>query len=74
MAATNYTAIIDRFDTLPGAAIVPDPVAAMILGMSVWTLRRHNPVPQYQLSPRCRGRRVEDIRALRGVIQQPSAA
>jgi hypothetical protein len=67
MAAANYyEAILDQFDRLPGAAIIPDLVAAKILGMSVWTLRRNNPVPQYRLSPRCRGRRVDDIRALRG--------
>jgi hypothetical protein len=39
-----------QFDSLPNDAIVNDRVAAAVLGMSVWTLRRNNPVPARQLS------------------------
>jgi hypothetical protein len=57
------------FDSLPNDAIVPDRVAAAILAISVWTLRRENPVPSRQISERRRGRRVGDIRSLaRGEI------
>ena len=57
------------FDSLPNDAIVTDRVAAAILSISVWTLRRENPVPTRQISERRRGRRVGDLRALvRGEI------
>lgn len=65
MAATDYNAIVAKLDDLPDMAIIPDLAAAKALGMSVWTLRRNNPVPPYETSPRCRGRRVGDIRKLR---------
>ena len=51
------------FDTLPQDAIVPDPVAAVILSISIWTLRRENPVPKREISERRFGRRVGDLRA-----------
>jgi hypothetical protein len=60
------------FDSLPNDAIVPDRVAAAILAISIWTLRRENPVPTRRISERRRGRRVGDLRALaRG---EPTAA
>jgi hypothetical protein len=71
MPATDYNAIVAQLDDLPDMAIIPDRAAAKALGMSVWTLWRHNPVPAYKTSPRCRGRRVGDIRKLRG-NQQPA--
>jgi hypothetical protein len=52
------------FDSLPNDALVPDRVAAAILAISVWTLRRENPVPTRRISERRRGRRVGDLRAL----------
>ncbi len=52
-----------QFDSLPNDAIVSDRIAAAILSISVWTLRRENPVPARQISERCRGRRVGDLRA-----------
>jgi hypothetical protein len=62
-----------NFDSLPNDAIVPDRVAAAILAISVWTLRRENPVPARQISERRRGRRVGDLRAkVRGA--EPVAA
>jgi hypothetical protein len=52
------------FDSLPNDALVSDRVAAAILSISVWTLRRENPIPSRQISERRRGRRVGDIRSL----------
>jgi hypothetical protein len=51
------------FDSLPQDAIVPDAVAAVILAISIWTLRRENPVPRREISERRFGRRVGDLRA-----------
>jgi hypothetical protein len=51
------------FDSLPADSIVSDAVAAALLGISIWTLRRENPVPARQISERRHGRRVGDIRA-----------
>ncbi len=57
-----------QFDALPNDAIVPDRIAAAILSISVWTLRRGNPVRARQISERRRGRRVGDLRAkVRGI-------
>jgi hypothetical protein len=50
------------YDALPDDAIVPDLVAAKILSISIWTLRRENPVPARQISERPRGRRVGEGR------------
>ena len=59
----DQLAKLAAFDTLPNDAIVDDTVAATILGISVWTLRRSAPVPARQISERRRGRRVGDLRA-----------
>jgi hypothetical protein len=53
-----------QFDSLPNDAIAPDRFAAAILGVSVWTLRREDPVPPRQITERRRGRRVGNLRAL----------
>jgi hypothetical protein len=50
------------FDTLPVDAIVDDAVAAVLLGVSIQTLQRHDRVPRRQISTRVFGRRVGDIR------------
>jgi hypothetical protein len=63
---------IAAFDKLSDDCILLDPIAAAILGISVWTLRRHNPVPPRQISERCRGRRVGDLRAF-ARREQPAA-
>jgi hypothetical protein len=63
-ANANYLAMIARADRLPDAAILPDPAAALLMGISIWTLRRNNPVPAVQITARCRGRRLGDIRAM----------
>jgi hypothetical protein len=64
MSAPDYHAMIARVDSLPDAAILPDPAAALLLGISVWTLRRNDPVPPVQITPYRRGRRLGDIRRL----------
>lgn len=65
---------VSAFDSLPDDAIVADAVAAEILSISVWTLRRNNPVPARQISERRRGRRVGDLRAkVRGEEPTPKA-
>jgi hypothetical protein len=51
-----------EYDALPDDALVSDAVAAVILPISVLTLRRENPVPARQISERKRGRRVGDLR------------
>ena len=64
-----------EYDALPDDALVSDAVAAVILSISIWTLRRENPVPARQISERKRGRRVGDLRAkVRGTEhEQPKA-
>jgi hypothetical protein len=64
MPATDHDAIVAAVDKLPDAAIIPDEAAARLMGISVWTLRRNNPVPAINISPRRRGRRLGAIRAL----------
>jgi hypothetical protein len=64
-----------EYDALPADAIVPDALAAKILCMSIWTLRRNNPVPARQISERRIGRRVGDLRAkVRGEQIEPAKA
>ena len=58
---------LKRFEVLPDDCVVDDHLAALLFNMSVWTLRRHNPVPEIRLSARRLGRRAGDIRRkLRG--------
>jgi hypothetical protein len=64
MVATDYDAIVARADKLPDAAILPDQASARLMGISIWTLRRNNPVPPIKISIRRTGRRLGDIRAL----------
>jgi hypothetical protein len=65
---------LELFDKLPEDAIVRDAVAAEILSISIWTLRRNNPVPVKQISGRSLGRRVGDLRALvRGTDSKTAA-
>jgi hypothetical protein len=69
----SLSELLTNYDKLPDDAIVPDRVASVILAVSIWTLRRTNPVPQRQISERCFGRRVGDLRAkVRGI--EPKAA
>jgi hypothetical protein len=63
-----------QFDSLPNDAIVPDRVAAAILSISIWTLRRENPVPSRQISERRSGGRVGDLRdKVRGIKSKAAA-
>lgn len=64
MVATDYRELAKRFGDLPDDAILPDPAAAIILGISIWTLKRRDPVRRIMISPRRSGRRAGDIRAL----------
>jgi len=64
MRAIDLYARLAAFDRLPDAAIVPDAVAAAVLGISEDTLKRNNPVPWRQVSERRGGRCAGDIRAL----------
>jgi hypothetical protein len=74
MKARNIPEIVRRVDDLPDDAILPDPASAIVLGISLTTLRRLNPVPRIRISERVSGRRLGDIRALsRGTIG-PAAA
>ena len=71
MKARDISAILQRIPTLPDEAVVVDPVAAILCGVHVRTLRRHNPVPEIRLTERIIGRRLGDIRAL-GRSAQPA--
>ncbi len=55
---------LKRFDDLPNDAVLDDSAAAVILNMSIHTLRRNDPVPRRQISARRFGRRVGDLRQL----------
>jgi hypothetical protein len=63
MSPTLRQALAD-FAALPDDAIVDDAVSAKLLSISIWTLRRENPVPRRRISERRSGRRVGDLRAL----------
>jgi hypothetical protein len=56
--------IIKHFDELPDDAIVPDPIARLVLNESERSFRRDRPVPKIQIGDRRGGVRVGDIRAL----------
>jgi hypothetical protein len=56
--------IFEQFDRAPDDTLIIDPVSAKLLGMSVWTLNRTNPVAKRRISERISGRRAGDIRAL----------
>ena len=59
--------MIEKIKSLPDEFIVSDEVGGLLLGgMSRWTVERTNPVPPIELSARKRGRRLGDIRKLRG--------
>jgi hypothetical protein len=71
----DSNSIVEKFDQLPNDAIVRDEVTAQIFGVSIWTVRRENPVPRRQISERRYGRRVGDIRAkVRGAFEPQTAA
>jgi hypothetical protein len=63
MSPTTISERLAEYPLLPDDSVIPDRVAAKVLGISVWTLRRENPIPPVQVSERRRGRRVGDIRA-----------
>jgi hypothetical protein len=53
---------LEAFDRLPDDAIVDDLVSAALLNISVWTLKRTNPVPERRITERRGGRRAGDLR------------
>jgi hypothetical protein len=56
--------ILERFDALPDAAVVPSKVTAIILGMSERTVRYHPDLSKVQISANRYGQRAGDIRKL----------
>jgi hypothetical protein len=63
---------IKAFDDLPDDAVVPRRVTAAVLNISERTVRRS--VPTVKLSPRRRGNRVGDIRAIARSVSQAAEA
>ena len=64
MLSRRHQTIFEQFDRVPDDTLVVDQVSAKLLGMSVWTLNRTNPVAKRRISERISGRRAGDIRAL----------
>jgi hypothetical protein len=60
----SHFEIIKQFDQLPDDAIVPDPVARLVLNESERSWRRNRPVRRIAIGERRGGARVGDIRAL----------
>ncbi len=61
---------LKEFDNYPDDAVVSDAEAAALLGLSLETVKRKNPVPRRQVTKFRHGRRVGDLRKLiRGEIQ-----
>jgi hypothetical protein len=60
----NIRQKLAEFKILPDDAIVPEPVAAALLGMSTDTYRRTKPLPRRRIAKRLVGVRAGDIRAL----------
>jgi hypothetical protein len=56
--------LLKRTASLPDDAVVDDRIAAILLNMSAWTLKKRAPVPRIQTSARRFGRRMGDIRRL----------
>lgn len=56
--------ILERFDALPDAAVIPSKITSIILGLSERTTRYHPDLPRVQISPNRYGQRVGDIRRL----------
>jgi hypothetical protein len=66
--AADIFEILRRFDELPDDALVSGKIAAIVLGVSERTLRRHPPTLPVQVSPQVRNFRVGSIRAMvRGI-------
>jgi hypothetical protein len=56
--------ILERFDSLPDAAVLPTTITAIILGLSERTVRYHPALPRVTVSRGRYGQRVGDIRKL----------
>jgi hypothetical protein len=66
MKARDVAAILQRIPGLPDEAIIPDPIAAILLNISLKSLKRHNPTPRIDIGPRTGGRQLGAIRRLGG--------
>jgi hypothetical protein len=62
MPTASQITLIENFDRLPNAALVAPKVAALVLGVSERTLRRHPATPQIRFSARRVAYRVGDLR------------
>lgn len=56
--------ILERFDVLPDAAVIPSKVTSVILGMSERTVRYHPQLRRVQVSVGRYGQSVGDVRKL----------
>jgi len=66
---------LKRSAALPDDCVIDESLAALMLDMSVWTLRRNDPVPPIRLTARKIGRRLGNIRQLiRGELAAPPNA
>jgi hypothetical protein len=70
----NITDILQNFDSLPGSAVIPRRVAALLLGVSDRTMRRNPPIPSIAITQTLVGHRVADIRAQLAKNESPVAA
>jgi hypothetical protein len=61
--ARDVSEILRNFDSLPGSAVIPRRVAALLLGVSARTMRRNPPFPSVAITQNLVGHRVADIRA-----------
>jgi hypothetical protein len=62
MKARDVTEILQKFEDLPDAAVVPRKVTALLTGMSIRTIRRNPPVPDRRITDDLIGHRVGDLR------------
>jgi hypothetical protein len=62
MKSPSALELIENFDRLPNDAVVPTVIAAIVLGISEWTVRREHEL--VHLSTRRLGMRVGRIREI----------
>jgi hypothetical protein len=74
MSPDAIRAKLTTLNDLPDDAVIADPMAAELLGISLRTLRRHQNIPRVQLSPGRVGRRLGHVRAHVRGAQTPSVA
>lgn len=73
MKSPSPLELIENFDRLPNDAVVTTRIAAIVLGISEWTVRREHEL--VHLSARRRGMRVGRVREIaRGEAAEPHPA